>query len=565
MSDPRITALLDQLQRMADGDLSYRAMQSDAGDDLDAVVVGLNMLAEELDRQAHDRRVGQVDRDVVEMFERAPVMLCAIDLRSGAVRRANAIMVQRHGNAPDDVLGVPLGEHVDTSSLASFEDALDRLRRGDHVENRDLRFVTKDGAPYSALFAATCAPSRNGDEDRAHCILLDVEDRRQLELQLVQAQKMEAVGRLAGAVAHDFNNVLTVMQSEVELALHELGRNNPVRSGLQDALEASRQASGLANKLLSFAREQIVDPRSLNLNDTLGSDRRMLERALGERVELEMELADELWPIRIDPSQIEQVLLNLVVNAGDAMPGGGRLRIETTNVSVDDTLAGPDADAGNYVRLSVADTGTGIAQDVQLRVFEPFFTTKAPDRGTGLGLSTCYGIVSQAGGFIRLHSELDHGTRFDLYFPRDVRPDATAEAATPEKAEDVGPTGTETILLLEDNEMVRQVIVRILAGAGYDIEEASRGDAALDKFEADPARYDMLLTDVMVPGMTGPQVVGAIRRQAPSIPVLLVSGYADDTLHSVDALGPGVHFMQKPFRPAALLAKVRAVLDDPSD
>jgi PAS domain S-box-containing protein len=382
---------------------------------------------------------------------------------------------------------------------------------------------------------------------------------RRSEEQLRQAQKMEAVGRLAGGVAHDFNNVLSVILTYGELLLGDLKPGDPMRADVEEIRKAASRAAGLTGQLLLFSRQQVVEPKVIDLCEILGSMDRMLQRILGEDVEVVSLPSKATGRIKADPSHIEQVILNLVVNARDAMPTGGKLTIETNNVDLDEdhALGHLSTKPGPYVMLAVTDTGIGMDRETQARIFEPFFTTKEIGKGTGLGLSTVFGIVQQAGGSVWVDSEPGKGTTFKVYLPRvDAEVDVPRTQVSPATLR-----GTETILLVEDEEQVRAVAFSILRRQGYQVLPAQHGSEALLLSERHPQPIDLLLTDVVMPQMSGPELARKLAVARPEMKVLCMSGYTDDSIVRHGVLDSGVAFIQKPITPASLAKKVREVLD----
>jgi two-component system, cell cycle sensor histidine kinase and response regulator CckA len=380
------------------------------------------------------------------------------------------------------------------------------------------------------------------------------------EEQLRQAQKMEAVGRLAGGVAHDFNNVLSVILSYGELILSDLRPADPLRRDIEEIRKAAARAAGLTRQLLLFSRQQVVEARVLDLNEILTSMDRMLQRILGEDVELVTLTARAIGRVSADPSHIEQVILNLVVNARDAMPTGGKLTIETANVDLDDAYAlrHLPARAGPHVMLAVSDTGCGIDKATQARIFEPFFTTKEKGKGTGLGLSTVFGIVHQSGGNIWVYSEPNRGTTFKIYLPR-------VAAELDSVRIQVAPAtlrGTERILVVEDEDQVREIVINVLRRQGYQVMSAQNGGEALLHCEKYSGWIDLLLTDVVMPQMSGPELARRLAVTRPEMKVLCMSGYTDDSIVRHGVLETGVAYIQKPLTPASLATKVREVLDE---
>ena len=393
-------------------------------------------------------------------------------------------------------------------------------------------------------------------------------EREQAQAQLQQAQRMESLGQLAGGVAHDFNNLLSVILSYASFVSEELAtpsgpdwpeRLDSARGDLGQITLAAERAASLTRQLLTFARREVTRPRVLDLNYVITGVQELLDRSLGEHIELITTLAGDLWPVLADPGQLEQVLVNLAVNARDAMPGGGTLTIDTSNITVDAAAAagGSRARPGKNVRLRVSDTGAGIPADVLEHVFEPFFTTKEKGSGTGLGLATVYGILAQAEGQIQIYSEPDTGTTFTITLP--VTAQAVVPMAEPKLYERV-PKG-ETVLVVEDEQALRQVTQRIFASNGYHVITAANGPEALDIAGAHPGEIHLLVTDVVMPQMLGKEVAEKIREIKPGIQVLFMSGYARPVLASQGSLEPGVALVEKPFSEAELLSQAGQVLN----
>ncbi len=386
---------------------------------------------------------------------------------------------------------------------------------------------------------------------------------RKSEDQLRKAQRMEAVGRLAGGVAHDFNNMLTAIIGTAELAMLELHRDHPVRRDLKEIKQTADRAASLTRQLLAFARQQIIAPGVLNLNDLITNLDKMLRRLIGEDIELIITPAPDIGSIKVDAGQIEQVIVNLAVNARDAMPAGGKLVVETTNFTVVPEFAAqhPGLMPGEYVILAVSDSGLGMTEEVKARLFEPFFTTKEVGKGTGLGLATCYGIIKQNRGYIQVESEVGHGSTFRLYWPRiDEKTDATPQLLPTGAI----PPGTETVLLVEDEPSVREVATRMLRDQGYNVMVAANGEEALQLARANEPIH-LLVTDVVMPRLSGKAVADQLKILRPEIKVLFISGYSDDTIirHGA-AEAASLNFLQKPFSPSLLAYKIREVLDKKS-
>ncbi len=388
-------------------------------------------------------------------------------------------------------------------------------------------------------------------------------ERALLQEQLFQAQKLEAIGQLASGVAHDFNNILTAILGASAFLLEDLEEGDPRRTDAEEIRHAAERAAALTRQLLAFGRKQVLQPELLDLNGVVANLEKMLRRVIGEHIEFQTQLAPSLWEIMADPSQMEQILMNLVINARDAMGEAGTLRISTSNAMLDENYTHTHASVppGEYVCLSVTDTGCGMPSHVRDRIFEPFFTTKAPGRGTGLGLATVYGIVKQSGGTVWVYSEEGRGTTFRVYLPRAVEPRTEAVAASAGH-EELKPGG-ETILLVEDDDLVRKLTARILEGRGFRVLAAASPREALEIARIHADAVDLLLTDVVMPEMSGPDLRQRLEALRPGIPVLFTSGYPDGTPAGLSPLGREAHFIQKPFTQKALVAKIREVLDAP--
>jgi len=434
-----------------------------------------------------------------------------------------------------------------------------RALRGERVRDVELVIRTGDGSQRAVLVNGQPITDARGRKLGAVVAAHDITEERQLGRQLQQAQKMEAIGRLAGGVAHDFNNLLSVILGYSEQVMTGLGAGNVFHGKVSQIRKAGERAAGLTRQLLAFSRKQIIEPRILDLNALIGGTEKMLRRLIGEDVELVTRLGGRLGRVKADPGQLEQILMNLAVNARDAMPQGGRLTFETANVEFHEDLAreDPDARPGRYVMFAVRDTGAGMTPEVKAKIFEPFFTTKEPGKGTGLGLATVYGIVRQSDGYITVDSEPGSGTTFSVYLPLVEEP---ADEERPRAAAAV-PRGVETVLVVEDEDEVRELLCDSLAQLGYTVLAARDGAQAMALSRRHPTPIHLLLTDVVLPGPSGREVATELTRLRPELSVLYASGYTDDEVVRHGVLEHGLAFLQKPFSQADLARKVREVLD----
>ena len=423
----------------------------------------------------------------------------------------------------------------------------------------ETKWVQQDGNIIDCRIRACPLDSENPSKGQIVTIA-DISEAKQLAAQFQQAQKMEAVGRLAGGVAHDFNNLLTSVMGYSDLMLMDLAEDDPFREMLEEIKEGGRRGASLSRQLLAFSRKQILQPVVLDLNRIINEFMKMLERLIGEDVELETVLAPELRRVEADPGQMEQVIMNLVINARDAMPDGGELIIETVNANLDEDYAREHdvrLKPGPYVMLGVSDTGMGMDAETQSLIFEPFFTTKEEGKGTGLGLATVYGIVKQSRGYIHVYSEPGQGTTFKIYLPA-----VEGEAVQVQKEQiSTDLTGTETILIVENDDALRNLVRKILKLQGYRILDAENGIEALKVSKKHEGRIHLVITDVVMPKMGGRKLVERLRRLRPEMKLVYMSGYTDEAIVHHGVLMPGIEFLQKPFTSASLKRKVREVLD----
>jgi two-component system cell cycle sensor histidine kinase/response regulator CckA len=443
---------------------------------------------------------------------------------------------------------------------AAIADTKRLLARGSLTSEYRLR--RKDGGYRWVLNEQRLLLDERGAPREVVGAWIDITERKSLEGQLLRAQKMEVVGQLAGGLAHDFNNLLTVILASAEAIAEQLGEGHPVQPDADMIRRAALDAASLTRQLLTLGRKQVTQPKVLDMNIVVGGMDRLLRRVIREDVALRTVLAEGPCIVRADLGQLEQVITNLVINASDAMPEGGQLTIETSEVDLDALYVGRGVpvEPGPHIMLAISDSGTGMDAETQAHLFEPFFTTKQPGKGTGLGLATVYSIAKQNGGHIWVYSELGRGTTVKVYLPR-VAAQSPVERAAPQPVGGLG--GTETVLLAEDEATVRRAVSRILADRGYTVVAAASGDEALRIAETRDGPIHLLLTDMIMPGMSGVDLARRLRKQWPSIRVLCVSGYTGESLEGRSALGLGASLLQKPFTIESLTRAVRAALDAP--
>jgi two-component system, cell cycle sensor histidine kinase and response regulator CckA len=464
------------------------------------------------------------------------------------------------GYIPNEIEGTEGLEQIHPEDVEKVKKAAAEARRTGIGQSVEYRMRHKNGNWLILESMASTIVDQQGSVEKLIIVNRDITNRKQLEEQFRQVQKMEAVGRLSGGVAHDFNNLLGVIIGYGELVQEGLDITHPLRSSVDEILKAGHRAASLTRQLLAFSRQQVLDPKVIDLNAVVKDIEKMLKRLIGEDVELRTDLNTSLARIKADETQIEQVLLNLAVNARDAMPNGGKLTLSTSNFYMDENFIRRypfPVNVGDYILLKVSDTGSGMDARTKARIFEPFFTTKEKGKGTGLGLSTVYGIVKQSNGYIDVSSEPGVGTSFEIYLPK-VDQAIDADTGT---AVIASLRGSETILLVEDDPSLRVLAVHMLESCGYTVLEAGGGAAALEISGNPERRIDLLLTDVVMPGMSGRVLADQILASSPSIVVLYMSGYTGQTVGAHGVLAEGSNFLQKPFTREALARKIREVLD----
>jgi PAS domain S-box-containing protein len=504
-------------------------------------------------------RQREVTRSINQrIFDTSLDLILVVD-RRGNVLRVSPSSGTILGFAPQELTGLSGTAFVHPDDLESTRNNMRLARHGRLTRNFECRYVHKDGHAVPLSWTGVWSEP----DGQYFFIGRDMTDRITLESQLRQAQKMEAVGQLTGGVAHDFNNILTVIMGMTEVLASEVSADPRLTPLVAAIDEATSRGAELTRRMLAFARKQPLQPLVVDLNQIVSGTTAMLRRTLGEDIAVKLVLADGLWPALADRSQIEDALLNLAVNARDAMPSGGRLVIETANVHLDEQYAAHNLEVvpGDYVCLSVSDSGIGMPRHVLDRVFEPFFTTKEVGRGTGLGLSMVYGFAKQSGGHVKIYSEVGHGTRITLYLPRTAAVEREAEPVAA-SAVRPHPAGHETILVVEDSESVRKVAVSILRGLGYQVLEAEDGPSALTIL-AGGEEIDLLFTDLIMPnGMDGEELLKRAHVLRPGLKALFTSGYSEHFLQSRGNADAGVPLLNKPYRVQKLSEAVRKALDD---
>ena len=490
------------------------------------------------------------------LFESNPHPMWVFDVETLTFLAVNDATVEHYGYSHEEFLTMTIADIRPDGDVPTLLEALNELSPEAAVKllrrhrKKDGTLIDVDVSSREVFFSGR----------RGRLVLAtDITERQHLEDQFRQAQKMEAIGRLAGGIAHDFNNMLTAIIGYSDLLLGQVS-DQKLRNEIEEILSAGHRAAGLTRQLLTFSRRQLLQPVLLDLNEVVANIEKMLRRMIGEDLDFVTVAKPGLGTVKADRGQIEQILMNLAVNSRDAMPGGGKLTIETANVELNESYAitHPEVNPGHYVLLAVSDTGHGIDAHTQTQIFEPFFTTKEQGKGTGLGLSTVYGIVKQSGGYISVYSEPGHGATFKIYLPR---VDEVAKSADLH-SELVGSNeGSETIMLVEDDAAVRSLSIHALEAQGYNVLAAENGPQALELFGPMSAVIDLVVSDVVMPGMSGAQMVSRLREKHPAAKVLYMSGYTADASIHHGMLDAGVEFLQKPFTPDGLTRRVRQVLD----
>ena len=515
------------------------------------------------ERKAAQRSLERAERRYRELVEQVPAGVYEVDVATARFLTVNDYMVRVFGYSREEFLSMTGYELWTDEGKEILRQRIQRILQDLPVPQVvEYPGRTKDGRAVWARIHSRFFIDEQG-RHIARVVLLDVTEQRRLEQEFFQAQKMEAVGRLAGGVAHDINNALTSVLGYADLILSSTEPHDPFHESAREIKEGALRAASITSQLLAFSRKQLIRPQVVDLNEVVSNLARMLGPLIGEDITLQLALSGQPIWVRVDPTQMEQVILNLAINARDAMPKGGRLLLETSLVNLDESYGrehGISLTPGAYARLTVSDTGMGMDEETRQRIFEPFFTTKERGKGTGLGLSTVYGIVKQSGGYIWAYSEPGKGSTFKVYLPLEGQRTAVGEQVL-KPAPGIPPTGTETVLVVEDSDQVRRLVKLTLERFGYRVLEASDAEAGLELLKSGDSKVDMLLTDVVLPGMAGPEMAKLAQERVPGLKVLYMSGYTGEFMAGRGALEPAPELMEKPFSPLALARKVREILD----
>ena len=512
-----------------------------------------------VEREARKHDLQRAEQRSQELFENAKDIIFTLDL-DGNFTSVNSSAVEVMGWSKAEALGINLKTLVVPEHLSLCRQMMQRILNDEPLQQFEINLLRKDGRKVLLEVSARLIQSE-GKKKGVQGIARDVTERRRLESVVRQSQKLEAIGRLSGGVAHDFNNLLCVISGHTELLSEQLAADHPSARNVAQIKKAVNSASTLVRQLLAFSRKQVFYPQTLDLNKVVLETEKLLSRLIGEHIQFSYKLHGELWPVRVDPVQIEQIIVTLALNARDAMPHGGKLSILTENVELGEQLGShrPNLPAGNYVLLVVADDGHGMDEYAQNRIFEPFYSTKELGKGTGLGLATVYGIVKQSGGAITVDTQPHQGTTFKIYFPRVDQEGANAPGDAPSTS---NFSGTETILLVENAEPLRALAKEFLKGSGYAVLEAENGKEAIRIANAFGGPIDLLLTDVIMPEMGGKKLAEQLKSLRPATKVLFMSGYSDDSIAQSGIRVLEMVFLEKPFTREVLLRKVRRILDE---
>ena len=521
----------------------------------------VHIMSDITERKQAEEKIRQSEESYRNIFQNAQVGLFRTRISDGKILESNDQLARMFGYNNREEFIAEYATWKNYVDPGTRERMLEQIHQNGFIENFEARFYRKDRSIFWARYSARLYPEQGWIEGVAQDITEHKrveEERAKLQEQLQQAQKLESIGRLAGGVAHDFNNMLSVVLGYGEIILGDLHQEDPLRDKVQEMVNAGQRAKALTSQLLAFSRKQTLQPQVLDLNNQIRNTEKMLRRLLAEDIELSLIMAKDLPRVLFDPGQLDQVIINLAANARDAMPKGGRLLIETSVVHLDEAYAAAhhEINPGKYVMLAFTDTGYGMDQETLSRVFEPFFTTKEKGKGTGLGLSTVYGIVKQSGGHIWVYSEPGNGTTFKVYLPpTEAKPKTQAEIVI-----SPAPSGGEHILVVEDELSVRNLMKMLFSSLGYTVTIAANGDEALRLVEKMGVKPDLVITDVVMPKMSGKELIDRLRKTYPHLKALFMSGYTDNAIVHHGVLDPDTPFIQKPFNIQEIGKKVREVL-----
>ncbi len=547
-NDPRIAAIIELAIRLAQGDSSARMPSPQSDDDIDALGAALNMLGEELEKQSSLRQKAEgLLEDSVDLYENAPAMFASVDVNSRHILKCNDTLASVLGYHKEEIIGRSLRDFHAEQDWPLLRDILSQGKTTQH----EVIMITKDGQQIEASLGGSFARSNS----RWRAVWTDLRRRKQLESQLAQAQRLKAVGQLAGGVAHDFNNVLTAIMNMGYFVRQRLEGDAEGEEEVDEILAAAERASRLTSQLLAFSAQKAGKPSPVSVNDVVLGIDHMLRRTIGSTVELNTLLSEDIWATCVDESQLEQAILNIALNARDAMSDGGTLTISTTN----EVMAGDLDDhrgRGEFIKLTMEDTGSGLSPKMQEHIFEPFFTTKEAGKGTGLGLAQVYGFVTRSKGSIEIASKPGQGARFEILLPRYVG-SASSQPTPPRRAPpDVPAHGT--VLVVEDQPAVRLAVVRVLKSRGYSVLEADNGESGLRAFQA-ASNVSLVLTDVVMPRMGGYEFVRKVLADTPDMPIIMMSGYNNEATEPRELAGH-IRSIAKPFAPLDLLSLIEAAL-----
>ena len=509
------------------------------------------------EQKTAEERLPESNARLRSLIDRAPFGIGRWSLTNDRFESVNAALCAMLGYSEPELLGMRLSQQL-YAGAPNRDEIIDLLKRERKLQAQEMLFQRKDRSQIRVRVTAYLTSVAQGEAEEVEAYFEDLTEQSSLEQQIRSVQKLEAVGRLAGGVAHDFNNILVVIKLSTEMMLGQITPDSPLSRPLLQVSRAADRAASLTRQMLAFSRRQMMQARVVNINSVVTDTSHMLRRIIGEDIQLVTRLADDLANSRLDPDQLVQVVLNLAVNSRDAMPAGGALHLETANADLDDAYcrAHPPVQPGHYVMLAVTDTGTGISKSDLPHIFDPFFTTKEVGKGTGLGLSIVYGIVKQSGGYVWVYSEAVHGTTFKLYFP--ATDCASGEISL--RSDLVGQPDGETILIVEDDAAIRANVRACLHHLGYTVLEAESGEAALEVCEQHRGKIDLVMTDLVMPGMGGQELARTLGERLSDVQVLFTSGYTQDSATRRDMLQPENSFLAKPYTVAALSTAVQDAL-----